>query len=292
VHLPAVSGTLDRYIEEINRYPLLSAEEEFSLAVKLVKENSVEAAERLVLSNLRFVVKIAHQYRNYEVRLTDLIQEGNIGLIHAVKKFDPYKGHRLISYAVWWIRAYIQNYIMKTWSIVKIGTTQAQRKLFYKMSQTRKELARRSEKNPELQEIADSLGVMVEDVIEMDNRFVSRDLSLDAGLAADGPSSDQRGASLLDILSDPGENQEMALIRKEEQALIKRDIAQALTSLNERENFIIKNRILVDNPLTLQEIGDMLKITRERVRQLEKQALKKLELALPYWNKETLLLSD
>ena len=132
--LPVVTGTLDLYITEINRFPLLTPEEEFKLAMRLKKDNDMEAAEKLIVSNLRFVVKIAHEYRNYGFKLADLIQEGNIGLIHAVKKFDPEKGYRLISYAVWWIRAYIQNYLIKSWSIVKIGTTQAQRKLFFKLS--------------------------------------------------------------------------------------------------------------------------------------------------------------
>ncbi len=130
MEVPAVTGTLDLYIAEINRFPILTADEEFRLAIRLVKYNDMEAAEKLVVSNLRFVVKIAHEYRNYGLKLADLVQEGNIGLMHAVKKFDPYKGYRLISYAVWWIRAYIQNYIIKSWSLVKIGTTQAQRKLF------------------------------------------------------------------------------------------------------------------------------------------------------------------
>jgi len=287
---PAITATLDRYIEEISRFSILTAEEEFALAVSLVKDNSIEAAEKLVLSNLRFVVKVAHQYRNYDVRLADLIQEGNIGLIHAVRKFDPYKGYRLISYAVWWIRAYIQNYIIKTWSIVKIGTTQSQRKLFYKLSQTKKELQRLSQEKPEFQEIADLLGVRVSDVVEMDSRFGNRDISLDALVSNDGDSSQDRESLYLDHLPHQGEDQEAALVRMEDQALVQRSIAGAMATLNERESYIIKNRIIVDNPLTLQEIGDQLHITRERVRQLEKQALKKLQLALPYRGEEIPLL--
>ena len=138
--VPANINSLDIYISEINRFPILTAEEEFKLAVRFKKYDDMEAAERLVTSNLRFVVKIAHEYRNYGVKLIDLIQEGNVGLMHAVKKFNPYKGYRLISYAVWWIRAYMQNFIIKTWSLVKIGTTQAQRKLFFKLNQTKKRL--------------------------------------------------------------------------------------------------------------------------------------------------------
>jgi len=140
LQLPSVTSTLDIYIAQINRYAILSADEEFRFAVKFKKYNDMEAAEKLVVSNLRFVVKIAHEYRNYGVKLADLIQEGNIGLMHAVKKFDPYKGYRLISYAVWWIRAYIQNFIIKSWSLVKIGTTQAQRKLFFKLGQAKRKL--------------------------------------------------------------------------------------------------------------------------------------------------------
>src|SRR5512145_3156414 len=157
--LPTVTGSLDLYIAEINHLRLLTPEEEFKLAVQLKESNDTEAAEKLIVSNLRFVVKIAHEYRNYGFKLADLIQEGNIGLIHAVTKFDPHRGYRLISYAVWWIRAYIQNYLIKSWSIVKIGTTQAQRKLFFKLSQTRKQLESMSGNNPEFSEIAESLGV-------------------------------------------------------------------------------------------------------------------------------------
>src|SRR4030042_2277521 len=169
--LPAVVGTLDLYIAEINRFPLLTPEEEFKIAVRLKKYNDMEAAEKLIVSNLRFVVKIAHEYRNYGFKLADLIQEGNIGLIHAVKKFDPYKGYRLISYAVWWIRAYIQNYLIKSWSIVKIGTTQAQRKLFFKLNQAKKRLQKMDEKSPEFGEIAQSLSVKETEIAEMDVRL-------------------------------------------------------------------------------------------------------------------------
>ncbi|HOC60203.1 MAG: RNA polymerase sigma factor RpoH [Syntrophaceae bacterium] len=276
--LPVVTGTLDLYISEINRFPLLSAEEEFSLAVRLKKFNDMEAAEKLIVSNLRFVVKIAHEYRNYGFKLADLIQEGNIGLIHAVKKFDPYKGYRLISYAVWWIRAYIQNYLIKSWSIVKIGTTQAQRKLFFKLSQAKKQLETMSIRNPEFSEIADSLGVKGSEVAEMDLRMGTRDLSLNEFINDDGE------ASHLDFLKHEGDDQETSLIKNEERSLVKRDIAGALATLNERESYIIKHRVMADNPLTLQEIGDKYNITRERARQIEKQALKKVQLALPYLN--------
>ena len=284
MELPSVTSTLDMYISEITRFPVLSADEEFTLAIRFKKYNDVEAAEKLVISNLRFVVKIAHEYRNYGVKLSDLIQEGNIGLMHAVKKFDPYKGYRIISYAVWWIRAYIQNYIIKTWSLVKIGTTQAQRKLFFKLSQAKKRLETLSQKNPEFGEIAESLGVKEHEIEEMDLRLSHRDLSLDAYI------SDESDTTHIDHLTYKGEDQEMALIKKEEMDLVKRNIAGALTHLNERESYIVKHRIMTESPITLQEIGSKYNITRERARQIEKQALKKLRLALPYFEKEQALL--
>ncbi len=285
MEVPAVTGTLDLYMAEINRFAILTADEEFRLAVRLKKFNDMDAAEKLVVSNLRFVVKIAHEYRNYGIKLADLVQEGNIGLMHAVKKFDPYRGYRLISYAVWWIRAYIQNYIIKSWSLVKIGTTQAQRKLFFKLSQARKRLEGLSEKRPEFAEIAETLGVRPDEIADMEMRMSGRDFSLDASVSEDGDSTH------MDLLTYDGEDQEAALIRKEEMELVQNNIAGALTGLNEKEVFIIRNRVMADNPLTLQAIGDRYHITRERARQIEKQALRKLALAIPYLGKETKLLS-
>lgn len=284
MELPSVTSILEIYIAQINRYPILSADEEFRYAVKFKKYNDMEAAEKLVVSNLRFVVKIAHEYRNYGIKLADLIQEGNIGLMHAVKKFDPYKGYRLISYAVWWIRAYIQNFIIKSWSLVKIGTTQAQRKLFFKLGQAKKKLEALSQKNPEFGEIAESLGVKETEIEEMDQRLTYRDLSLDSYISGEGETSH------IDYLTYKGEDQETSLIRKEEMDIVKRNIAGALTNLNERESYIVRHRIMTDSPKTLQEIGTKYNITRERARQIEKQALKKLRLAIPYLGKERELL--
>lgn len=284
MELPSVASTLEIYITQINRHPILSADEEFRYAVKFKKYSDMEAAEKLVVSNLRFVVKIAHEYRNYGVKLADLIQEGNIGLMHAVKKFDPYKGYRLISYAVWWIRAYIQNFIIKSWSLVKIGTTQVQRKLFFKLGQAKKKLEALSEKNPEFGEIAESLGVKKTEIEEMDQRLTYRDLSLDSYISSEGETAH------IDYLTYEGEDQESSLIRKEEMDLVKRNIAGALANLNERESYIVRHRIMTDRPKTLQEIGNMYNITRERARQIEKQALKKLRLAIPYLGKELDLL--
>jgi len=280
MNLPAVTGTLDLYMSEINRFAILSAEEEFRLAVQFKKYNDMDAAEKLVTSNLRFVVKIAHEYKKYGVKLIDLVQEGNIGLMHAVKKFDPYKGFRLISYAVWWIRAYMHNYIIKSWSIVKIGTTQAQRRLFFKLNQVKKKLDGLSQRDETFKEAAELLNVKESDIAEMDLRLNNRDVSLDASM-------DDSGESMyIDHLVDDSESQEEQLIKKEETALVKKSIAGALTKLNERESYIVKNRLMVDKPETLQMIGDRFNITRERARQIEKEALKKLRTAIPYIERE------
>ena len=273
--LALVSGSLDLYIREINRFPLLSPEEEFKLAIRLKKYGDMNAAQTLIVSNLRFVVKIAHEYRNYNLKLADLIQEGNVGLIHAVKKFDPYKGYRLISYAVWWIRAYIQNYLIKSWSLVKIGTTQAQRKLFFKLNQVKRQIATMAKKIPEFSEIAASLGVKCSEVQEMDIRMGSRDLSLQTLISDDDTSTH------IDFLVFGGDSQEVELIKNEEKSLIQRNIAGALANLSERESYIIQNRVMADTPQTLQEIGDRYSVTRERVRQIEKQALKKVRSSFP-----------
>jgi RNA polymerase sigma-32 factor len=280
VNLPAAASTLDLYISQINQFPLLTPEEEFKLAVRFKKHSDKEAAEHLVTSNLRFVVKIAHEYRNYGVKLLDLIQEGNVGLMHAVRKFNPYKGYRLISYAVWWIRAYMQNFIIKTWSLVKIGTTQAQRKLFFKLNQTKKKLQNMASRSPEFGEIAESLSVKETEIEEMDVRLNSRDLSLDAFIDDDGE------LSHINCLADKSESQEAALIRHEETALVKRNISGALAKLTDREAYIVRHRVMSENPETLQEIGDRFKITRERARQVEKEALRKMRHAIGGWESE------
>ena len=286
MNLPAVTDSVDIYIAEINRFPLLKADEEFKLAVKFVKQNDMQAAEKLVTSNLRFVVKIAHEYKKYSVKFIDLIQEGNIGLMHAVKKFDPYKGYRLISYAVWWIRAYMQNFVIKSWSLVKIGTTQAQRKLFFKLNQAKKKLQAISQKSPEFKEIAEMLNVKEREIEEMDLRLNNRDVSLNAAINNEGEST------YIDHLVYKGKSQEDALIKKEEMALVKRNIAGALEKLNEREGYIIRHRIMADDPETLQEIGDRFHVTRERARQIEKDALKKLRVAIPYLTDEPRLIAN
>ena len=270
-NLPVVRNSLESYIMQINRLPLLSQEEEFELAVKYRKHNDLDAVQKLITSNLRFVVKVAFEYKSYGIKILDLIQEGNIGLMMAVKKFDPYKGYRFISYAIWWIRAYIQNFIIKNWSLVKIGTTQAQKKLFYKIGKVRKALESNQENEKKYEVLANDMDVAKEDIIEMEQRMSSRDLSLDA------PFDDNQELSHFDLLKETSPNQEEVLGEEEEKKILEGEVQDAMKRLTEKEEYVIKNRIMADSPLTLQEIGNHLKLSRERVRQIESEALKKLK---------------
>jgi RNA polymerase sigma-32 factor len=269
--LPVLKNSLESYLIQINQFPLLTQEEEFQLAVRYRKYNDLEAAQKLITANLRFVVKVAFEYKSYGVKLPDLIQEGNIGLMMAVKKFNPYKGYRFISYAIWWIRAYIQNFIIKSWSLVKIGTTQAQKKLFYKIGKVRKALESGGNTEKKYEYLAKDLDVAKSDIIEMEQRMSSRDLSLDA------PFDEGHELTHLDLLQEDSLNQEEALAREEEKKIREREVVNAMKRLNEKEVYVIKNRIMADSPLTLQEIGDHLRLSRERVRQIESEALKKLK---------------
>jgi RNA polymerase sigma-32 factor len=270
-HLPVVKNSLDTYLVQINQFPLLNQEEEFKLAVRYRKYDDIEAAHKLITSNLRFVVKIAFEYKSYGVKLLDLIQEGNIGLMMAVKKFNPYKGYRFISYAIWWIRAYIQNFIIKTWSLVKIGTTQAQKKLFYKIGKVRKALESNGEDEKKYEHLAHDLDVTKEDIMEMEQRMSSRDLSLDA------PFDESQELTHLELLKEESPNQEEAIAQEEEKKIRQHEVQNAMKHLNEKEVYVLQNRIMAEEPLTLQQIGDHLKLSRERVRQIESEALKKLK---------------
>jgi RNA polymerase sigma-32 factor len=269
--LPVVKNSLESYLARINQFPLLTPEEEFNLATRYRKDNDLEAAHKMITSNLRFVVKVAFEYKSYGVKLLDLIQEGNIGLMMAVKKFDPYKGYRFISYAIWWIKAYIQNYIIKTWSLVKIGTTQAQKKLFYKIGKVRKALEADRENESRYELLANDLDVSKEDIKEMEQRMSSRDLSLDS------PFSEDHELTPLELLQEGSPNQEEELMEKEEKSILEEEVGRAMKRLNEKEAFVIRHRVMSDSPLTLQELGDQLKLSRERVRQIESEALKKLK---------------
>ncbi len=271
--LPIVPDTLDLYISQIKQFDLLSREEEYQLAAAYRKNGDLRAAHRLICANLRFVVKIAHEYRGYGIRVLDLIQEGNVGMMMALKKYDPDRGLKFITYAVWWVRAYINNFIMKNWSLVKIGTTQAQKKLFYKLNQTKRALQRLGGLDSS-QDIARELAVRDDEVEEMALRMSARDTSLDLELTEGNPHT------LLDSLADDRDNQEQLLLVNEESRLLTSRVENAMSRLNERERCIIQDRILCDTPRTLKELADDYGISRERVRQVEKQALNKIKDAL------------
>ncbi len=270
----SVPSSFDAYLAEIERYPLLTPEKELALAERYYDHGDLAAAQELVTSNLRFVVKIASEYRGYGMKMLDLIQEGNIGLMLAVKKFNPYRGYRLITYAVWWIRAYIQKYVLQMWSLVKIGTTQAQRKLFFKLNQTKRALKAGNEVEDSSEftdALADALDVKNKDVLEMELRMSGRDFSLDNTVSDDGD------VSYVDRLESFTPNQEELLIDAETETLREEGVHDALAKLNDRERVIVEKRILAEKPLTLQEVGEELSISRERVRQIESAALKKLK---------------
>lgn len=269
--LPALSNSLQSYLAQIRDYPVLSREEEYELAVRHRETGDLEAARKLIVSNLKFVVRIANEYKNYNVNTLDLIQEGNIGLMKAVRGFDPTKGYRLISYAVWWIRAYIQNHIMKSWSLVKVGTNQSQRKLFYKLRSTKNRIeAAGAETEKDIySEIARELDVPDSQVIEMDRIMSAKDLSLDANIEG----SPER--TYVDILGDTFD-QEQFLEDSQTRPLVARKIKEVLGNLKDRERYIIERRVLTDSPETLEKLSRKFGISRERVRQIEKNALKKI----------------
>ncbi len=272
--LPAPTTSLHRYMAELSNYPVLSREEEYKLAMKYKDEGDLDAARKLITSNLKFVVRVANEYKNYGFNTMDLIQEGNVGLMHAVKGFDPTKGYRLISYAVWWIRAYIQNYIIKSWSLVKLGTTQAQRKLFYKLRSTKSEMEMERKDLDDYKELAERLEVPEEAVIEMEQRMGGKDLSLDV------PIKKEDEATHLEFLAGEEETQEELITKAEEEERFKTGMTEALKTLKERERYIIEKRILSETPLTLEELGTKFNISRERVRQIESAALKKIKHVL------------
>jgi RNA polymerase sigma-32 factor len=271
--VPVLSDNLSLYIAQIREFDLLSKEEEFHLAQSYRRTGNIEAAQRLICANLRFVVKIAHEYRGYGLKLLDLVQEGNIGLMKALKKFDPYRGLRFITYAVWWIRAYIHNFVIRNWSLVKIGTTQAQKKLFFKLNQVRNAIQQVTGKE-DTRAIARELNVKDDEVEDMARRMSGRDASLDVKLV------EGEDFSLLDSLADDRENQEERLIRQQETQLRTSHVHSALRQLNDRERRILEDRILSEEPRTLQELADDFGISRERVRQLEKNALDKMRETL------------
>lgn len=268
--------SLDRYVREINQFPLLTREEEVFLAQRYGQAGDDVALDRLVVSNLRFVVKTAHEYRGYGLRLLDLVQEGNIGLMIAVKKFDASKGYRLVSYAVWWIRAYIQSFIMRAWSLVKVGTTQAQRKLFFRLRSERERADRLAGPGERAlaKDIAEHLGVQERDVNDMEVRLGDRDMSLDASVIEGGRSAH------IDRLPSHDASPKERLEAQELRQLLRRVVASTRDTLNTKERYVIEHRILSDEPPTLQQIGEALHISRERVRQIESNVIRKLRVAM------------
>lgn len=264
---------LQRYLAEVRRHPLLDPTEEHELAVRWREEGDRAAAARLVTANLRLVVMIARQYQQAFKNLLDLVQEGNIGLLEAVKNFDPHRGVRFPSYAIWWIRAYVIRYVMNNWRLVKLGTTQAQRKLFFNLQREKDRLEREGFRpDPDL--IAERLSVKRSEVIEMEQRLSGRDVSVDAPIGEDGD------ASMLDFLSKGSDDTEARVGEAEVRALITEKIHEFGKTLRDKEKVIFDLRMVAEEPLTLQEIGEKYGISRERVRQLEERIKKRLRAYL------------
>ena len=276
MRLPVLSseGNLSIYLQEIKKFPILTAEEEYMLAKRYKEHGDTEAAHKLVTSHLRLVAKIAMGYRGYGLPVTDLISEGNIGIMQAVKKFDPERGFRLATYAMWWIRAQIQEYVLHSWSLVKIGTTAAQKKLFFNLRKLKNQLSSIDTGNlsPEnAREIASRLDVKEAEVLDMDNRLFSGDQSLNVQIGEEGDTEWQ------DMLVDSNDTQDNILANSNELSFRKKIFEQALEVLNDREKEIISLRKLKDKPVKLEELSKKFNISRERVRQIEEKAFEKLQ---------------
>lgn len=269
----ALTDPVALYMAEVRKYPLLTREQEQELAMRYRETGDKRAAEMLVTSNLRFVVKVAAEYSKFGARLIDLVQEGNVGLMHAVREFNPYKGVRLITYAVWWIRGYIQDYLMRQYSMVRIGTTQSQRKLFYRL-QKEKELLESMGQEPSVQLLSTRLGVSESDVETMSQRLQGRDVSLQTAVDDNGKTT------LLDFESSDDIPIDEQMGHAEMLSLLHEGIEDLKDSLNDRERELLEDRLLSDEPLTLQEIGEKYGVTREAVRQMENRLMAKIRKIL------------
>ena len=274
--LPILSseGSLSLYLQEIKRFPILTAEEEYMLAKRYKEHGDAKAAHKLVTSHLRLVAKIAMGYRGYGLPVTDLISEGNVGIMQAVKKFDPEKGFRLATYAMWWIRAQIQEYVLHSWSLVKIGTTAAQKKLFFNLRKLKNQLGSIDDGSlsPEnVREIANRLNVKEAEVKDMEGRLFSGDQSLNVQIGHEANTEWQ------DMIVDDSETQDKVFEKKDEYLHRKKLFNEALKILNPREKEIIKLRRLRDKPKKLEELSQQFNISRERVRQIEEKAIEKLQ---------------
>ena len=271
-------GGLSRYLSEIRRFPMLTKDEEFMLAKRWQEHEDPEAAHRLVTSHLRLVAKIAMGYRGYGLPIGEVISEGNVGLMQAVKKFDPDRGFRLATYAMWWIRASIQEYILRSWSLVKMGTTAAQKKLFFNLRKAKSEISALEEgdlRPEQVHQIATKLGVLDEEVISMNRRLSGPDASLNAPLRSDSESEWQ------DWLADDTQvSQETQVAESEERTIRMSLLEEAMTELTDRERHILTERRLRDDPTTLEELASQYGVSRERVRQIEVRAFEKLQKAM------------
>jgi RNA polymerase sigma-32 factor len=273
----AASGGLARYLEEIRRFPMLEPQQEYMLAKRWQEHEDAAAAQKLVTSHLRLVARIAMGYRGYGLPIGEVISEGNVGLMQAVKRFDPDKGFRLATYAMWWIRAAIQEYILRSWSLVKMGTTASQKKLFFNLRKAKSQLQALEEgdlRPDQVKQIATNLGVPEEDVISM-NRRLGGDASLNAPLRADSESGEWQ-----DWLVDDSPNQETILAESEEMDRRREYLGAAMESLNDRERRIFSARRLIDDPLTLEELSAEFGVSRERIRQIEVRAFEKVQKAV------------
>lgn len=268
---------LRRYLQEIAKFPMLEPKEEVDLSKRWRDQGDMEAAHRLVTSHLRLVAKIAFKYRGYGLPMGELIAEGNIGMMQAVKRFDPDKGFRLATYAIWWIKASIQEYILRSWSMVKIGSSAAQKRLFFNLRKIKQKIGAMNERgltNEQIDDIARILDVSQEDVVDMDQRMSGHDVYLNSAVSAD--SEDEK----IDFLVEPEESQEVRLANHEEMTGKQAKLQQALMLLSERERDILERRRLKDEPDTLEELSQIYNISRERVRQIEVRAFEKLQKAM------------
>lgn len=276
--IPSGEGGLSRYLEEIRRFPMLEPQEEFMLAKSWREHGDRDAAHRLVTSHLRLVAKIAMGYRGYGLPISEVISEGNVGLMQAVKRFEPDKGFRLATYAMWWIRASIQEYILRSWSLVKMGTTAAQKKLFFNLRKAKSQISALEDgdlRPDQVQQIATKLGVTEQEVVDM-NRRLSGDASLNAPLRDDSDG----GGEWQDWLVDDHDDQESTLAEHEELENRRTALAGALSVLNDRERRIFEARRLADDPVTLEELAAEFGVSRERVRQIEVRAFEKVQKAV------------
>ncbi|HEY9216932.1 MAG TPA: RNA polymerase sigma factor RpoH [Phenylobacterium sp.] len=271
-------GGLSRYLNEIRKFPMLAKDEEFMLAKRWQEHEDPAAAHRLVTSHLRLVAKIAMGYRGYGLPIGEVISEGNVGLMQAVKKFDPDKGFRLATYAMWWIRASIQEYILRSWSLVKMGTTAAQKKLFFNLRKAKSEISALEEGDmhpDQVKIIATKLGVLDEEVISMNRRLSGPDASLNAPLRSDSESEWQDW-----LADDAAPSQESVLAETEERGIRMGLLEEAMAELTDRERHILTERRLKDDPTTLEELASQYGVSRERVRQIEVRAFEKLQKSM------------